>query len=190
MFAVTNWLDQGLLVLLLPLWARSHGSSPAVVGAEISAAGAVATLTALTTAYIGHRLPRRATYLIGSVISGATRFAVLATGFPQTIVIIAYAIAGLGSGLINPLMETVQLERIPAAVRGRALTLIGAAAWIGIPAGGATAAALANALGVSDKLWLCACLYLAAVLLPAWQVTWHARPVTLTHSTDRPSESA
>jgi MFS family permease len=178
MFAITNWLDQALLILLFPLWARTHGHSPALVGAAISAAGTTAALTALATAYLGHKLPRRATYLWGALISGATRFAVLAAGFPSLVVIMVYAIAGLGSGLMNPLLDTVQLERMPAAVRGRALTLISAAAWIGIPAGAITAAALSAAIGLSGALWLCTAIYLAAILRPVWRIRWHPSPTS------------
>nr|WP_281171479.1 MFS transporter [Actinoplanes globisporus] len=173
MFAITNWLDQALLILLFPLWARTRGHSPALVGTAISAAGATATLTALATAYIGYKLPRRATYLCAATVSGATRFVVLAAGFPAPAVVTVYAIAGLGSGLMNPLLDTVQLERIPPPVRGRALTLIGAVAWIGIPAGAITAAALIATFGLTLALWICAVLYLGATLFAGWQVSWH-----------------
>lgn len=187
MFAVTNWLDQALLVLLFPLWAQTHGDSPALVGGAISAAGATATLTALASAYVGHKLPRRPTYLAGAIISGATRFAVLAAGLPTPAVIIMYAIAGLGSGLINPLLETIQLERIPAAARGRALTLIGAAAWIGIPAGAITGAALNAAVGLTTALWLSAAVYLIASILPAWPVTWHLPSLETAQPSQQPT---
>ena len=173
MFVVTNALDQALLANLLPLWASTGGHSPALIGAAISAAAASAVLTTLFTTLVGHRVPRRVIYLAGAFVSGPTRFAALAAGLSPASVLIVFAIAGLGSGLINPLVDAVQLERIPAHLRGRALSLIRTAAWSGIPAGAATGALLHTAVGLPGALWACAATYLGAVLYPSWRVIWH-----------------
>jgi MFS family permease len=44
-------------------------------------------------------------------------------------------IAGLGSGPINPILSTIEYERIPADFRGRVLGTITSAAYIAIPLG-------------------------------------------------------
>jgi MFS family permease len=176
MYAVTNWLDEALIVTMLPLWARTGGHSPALIGAALSAAGATAVLTALLSAYGGHHWPRRSVYLIAAVVSGPTRFAVLAIGLPPAAVLAVFAISGLGSGLISPLADAVQLERIPADLRGRVFTLVRAAAWIGIPGGGATGAVLTGIAGLPAALWICAVGYLAAAVYPGWRVAWHPPP--------------
>ena len=176
MYGVTNWLDEALLVMLLPLWARAGGHSPAVIGAAISTAGAAAIGTALLAAYAGSRLPRRGTYLAAAIISGPTRFAALAAGLPPAAVLAVFAVSGLGSGLLSPLADAVQLERIPAELRGRVFTLSRAAAWIGIPAGGITGAVLNACVGLSTALWICAAGYLAAAVYPSWRVAWNPPP--------------
>ena len=42
---------------------------------------------------------------------------------------VVYFVAGLGIGLINPILGAVEVERIPRAMRGRVLALIGSLAW-------------------------------------------------------------
>ncbi len=101
----------------------------------------------------------------------------LALGLPPEAVIAVYALAGIGSGLFNPLLETLQVELIPAALRGRVQTLINAWAWAGIPIGGLFGAVLLNFGGLNTALWLCGLAYLAAVVRPAWRMDW-SLPVT------------
>ncbi|WIM99483.1 MFS transporter [Actinoplanes oblitus] len=174
MFVVTNLLDQALMAVLLPVWARAGGYGATVVGLALSTVGLASIASALASAGFGARLPRRATYLIGVLSSGPTRIVVLALGLPPQVVIAVYALAGIGSGLFNPLLETVQVELIPAPLRGRVQTLISAWAWAGIPVGGLLGAALLNAGGLDTALWICGLAYLVAVLRPAWRMDWSA----------------
>ncbi|MEU4422518.1 MFS transporter, partial [Actinoplanes sp. NPDC024001] len=174
MFVVTNLLDQALIAVLLPVWARDGGHSAATVGLALSAAGAAAVCSALGTAWLGTRLPRRRTYLAAVIISGPTRLIVLALGWPPEAVIAVWLLAGLGSGVFNPLLETVQIEMTPAELRGRVLTLIGALAWVGIPVGGLLGAGLLTAVGLPAALWICGLAYLAAVVHPGNRVAWEA----------------
>ncbi|WP_436528482.1 MFS transporter [Actinoplanes sp. HUAS TT8] len=179
MLLVTNLLDQALLALLLPLWVHTTRHDPSLIGLAPSVAGASAAGSALAGAWLSSRvqLPRRAVYLAGVLISGPTRIAVLSLGWPPAAVIAVFAIAGLGSGLFNPIVETVQIEKIPEALRGRVLAIISTAAWIGIPAGGLVGAALVETVGLTATTAVCAAAYLAAVLYPAWRVTWQPEPV-------------
>ncbi|WP_285553022.1 MFS transporter [Actinoplanes regularis] len=172
MFVVTNLLDQALMAVLLPIWARAGGHDATVVGLALSTVGLASIASALASAGFGARLPRRATYLIGVLSSGPTRILVLALGLPPEAVIAVYALAGIGSGLFNPLLETLQVELIPAALRGRVQTLISAWAWAGIPIGGLFGAVLLNLGGMRTALWVCGLAYLVAVLRPAWRVDW------------------
>jgi MFS family permease len=87
-----------------------------------------------------------------------------------------FAVSGLGSGLLSPLADAVQLERIPAELRGRVFILSRAAAWIGIPAGGITGAVLNACVGLSAALWICAAGFLAAAVYPSWRVIWNPPP--------------
>jgi MFS family permease len=176
MIVASNFLDQAFLTVLLPVWARDHGLGAELVGLAISAFATASILTALVTAWIGNRLPRKTTYVIGFTISGVSRLVVLACGAPAAVVLAVFAVAGLGSGLVNPIISALQYERVPVALHGRVNTLITAWAWSGIPFGGLAGAALLSAAGLTASLWCCSFAYLYAVLRPGWRVQWHRQP--------------
>jgi MFS family permease len=176
MIVVSNFLDQAFLTVLLPIWARDHGLGAELVGLAISAFATTSVGTALLTAWIGHRLPRRHTYLVGFTISGVSRLVVLACGAPPAVVLSVFAIAGLGSGLVNPIISALTYERVPVVLHGRVNTLITAWAWSGIPFGGLAGAALLTATGLTASLWCCSAAYLVAVLRPGWRVQWRTQP--------------
>ncbi|GLY02683.1 MULTISPECIES: MFS transporter [Actinoplanes] len=171
MFVITNFLDQAFLTILLPVWAHSRGHSPAYAGLAIGVFAAAAVLTALITAGIGDRLNRRAVYLTGFLVAGVSRFVALALDLPPEQVLLVFAIAGLGSGAANPIIEAVQFERIPPGLRGRVRTLITAYAWAGIPVGGIAGAALLAA-GLTAALTICGAVYFVAVAYPGKGVRW------------------
>ncbi|MEV6844237.1 MFS transporter [Actinoplanes sp. NPDC051411] len=171
MFAITNCLDQALLTLLLPVWFHAHGYTAADIGDCLGLFGAAAACTALLSTAVGHRLPRRPTYLTAIIVSGISRFVVLAADAPLPAIYTTFAVAGLASGIVGSLILSLQIERIPYQVRGRVLTLINTGAWTGIPLGGLTAAALTALAGTTGALWLAAGGYLAAVLDPYRHLT-------------------
>jgi MFS family permease len=182
MFICTNFLDQLFLATLLPYWAEAHGHGPVVAGTAMSAFAAAAVITALISAWLADRIPRRSAYLAGAILSGPTRFLVLALGAPPAAVIAVFAVAGLGSGVMNPIVETTQVEAIPAALRGRVRASIYAYAWAGIPAaslltalGGAAVTTLLTT-ALPAIFGICGGAYLAAVIYPGWRVRWHPPP--------------
>jgi MFS family permease len=171
MFMVTNLLDQALLTILLPMWALVGGHSATDLGLTFSAFGGAATGAALAASWLAGKLPRRAMYLAGFVATVA-RFVVLAAAAPLPTVVTVFLIAGLGSGIGNPIVEAVQLELIPETLCGRVQALVAAWAWLGIPVGGVVGAVMLHA-GLGLALWWCGGAYLAAILYPGWRVAWN-----------------
>jgi MFS family permease len=179
MVAVTNLLDQAFMTVLLPVWAKSSGYGPEVVGLTVSVFGAASVVAALAAAATGERLPRRTVYLVGFVIGGVPRFVAMAIGMPLWAVLGVFAVGGLGSGFINPILGAVVYERIPPALLGRVKTLSTAAAWSGIPFGGLLGAALVAAAGLTGALWVAGGCYLVAILVPGMRPEWsQMRPAT------------
>jgi predicted MFS family arabinose efflux permease len=82
MLASTNLLNAAMTSVLLPVWAHQTGSGPAAMGVLIGVFAASAIATSLLASAFAHKLPRRATYLVGFVITGAPRFTVLAFDLP------------------------------------------------------------------------------------------------------------
>ncbi|WP_239117769.1 MFS transporter [Paractinoplanes ferrugineus] len=189
MIVASNFIDQAFLTVLLPVWARDHGLGAELVGLAISAFATASVGTALLAAWIGNKLPRRHTYLIGFTISGVSRLVVLACGAPAPVVLAVFAVAGLGSGLVNPIISALTYERVPVALHGRVNTLITAWAWSGIPFGGLAGAAMLSAAGLTTSLWCCSFAYLVAVLRPGWRVQWH-RPPDRSRAAPAPLETA
>lgn len=174
MVAVTNLLDAALFSVALPAWAQASGHGPAAVGLVASVMSGCAIGTSVLAAMVGHRLPRRAVYRVGFLIGGAPRFAVLALGAPLWLVLGVNAVAGLGLGLLNPILSAVQFERIPGSLLGRARTLVHALCWSGIPFGGLVGGALIATVGLSPALLLLGAGYLVATTLPGLRKEWSA----------------
>lgn len=172
MLVVTNLLDQSFFAVLLPVWARHSGYGVQTVGLVISVFGATSIIAAIAAATFSTRLPRRATYLIGFVIGGIPRFPAMALGFPRWAVLAVFAVGGLGSGFINPVIGAVIYERIPAALMGRVRTLMGGLEWSGIPFGGLVAAGMIAVSGLTGALWIAGGCYLAAIVVPGLRPAW------------------
>lgn len=182
MIAVTNLLDAAMYAVLLPVWARSNGYGPAEIGAIGSSFGILAVAGSLIAAAVGHRLPRRATYLVGYLLCGAPRFVVLAFDVPFAVVLGVMALSGFGAGFINPVISAVFFERIPRHLLGRVNALADSVCWAGIPLGGLAAAGALGLVGLAPALLAASAVYLVATTLPALQPTWaqlnRARPAT------------
>ncbi|GGN38137.1 MFS family permease [Actinoplanes campanulatus] len=173
MYIVTNCLDSGLIVILIPLWARENGHGATFAGLMLSAAGGAAVCSAIAAAWLGARLPRQTAYLVGVIISGPTRIIVLALDCPPTVIIVVYAIAGVGSGIFNPALRATIAEVAPAELRGRVFALVDALSWIGLPIAGLFATTAVSAVELTGTLWAFGIAYLLAVLYPVRRITRH-----------------
>lgn len=172
MIAVTNLLDAAIFSVLLPIWAMGMGHGPEVVGLLASVLSGVSIGSSLAAAAYGHRLPRRLVYTLGFLVSGAPRFLILALPVPLPAVLAVYALAGVGSGFLNPIIGAIMFERIPERMLGRVRSLGTALAWAGMPFGGLLGGWLAVALGISPALFITGAGYLLATLLPAFLPQW------------------
>jgi MFS family permease len=89
------------------------------------------------------------------------------------VAIAAMALFGLASAPLNPIINTVYYERVPASMRGRVLGLSNAAAFATMPAGALAAGFLIEAIGVANMLLVTGVCYLAitsaGLLVPAFR---------------------
>ncbi|WP_293698174.1 MFS transporter [uncultured Agrococcus sp.] len=177
MISVTNLLDAALFAVLLPVWAHETGYGPAVIGLLSGGFGGAAICSSLLAAAIGHRLPRRMTYLLGFLITGLPRFVVLAIDVPLPVAVATFAIAGLGSGVLNPILGAVIFERIPRAAVGRVSAMGSSLAWIGIPFGSIAGGALITASGLAAAMLICGIVYFAVTTVPGLQREWREMDV-------------
>jgi MFS family permease len=139
------------------------------VGASLAGAAVIGSLAA---AVYGHRLPRRLAFTLAFMLGGAPRFVILALHAPLVVVAAVYFVGGLGIGLINPILGAVEVERIPRAMRGRVLALIGSCAWALIPLGGLVGGALVESTNLEFALVAVAVAYFFATTIPALRPEW------------------
>jgi len=133
MVVLSNLIEAPLPVVLA-VFAREEYGSAADFGLLVGVLGGAALAGALGYSAIGHRLPRRRTFLV--CFSGVPiGYLVLAAQPSLPVALAALALSGLAAGPINPLLFTVQTEIVPADLRGRIFGAIRAGAWASIPLG-------------------------------------------------------
>ncbi len=166
MITATNLLDAAWSAVLLPVWTRQAGFDAALLGLLFAVMSAASIAGAAIATATGERLPRLTVYTVAFLLAGLPRFAVFAIDAPLLAVFVTLAVGGFAAGFINPIVNAVIMERIPAAMIGRASALVGALAWALIPFGGLVGGALIALVGLAPTLWLSGLAYVAATLLP------------------------
>jgi predicted MFS family arabinose efflux permease len=136
-------------------------------------------LGSLAFSAIGHRLPRRRTFVVCFFVA-AFPYVALSTlpSLPVTLVLMAGW--GLAAGPINPLLATAAYERIPAAMRGRVLGATTAGAWMAIPLGALLGGVVVEVIGIGPTLLAIGLCYLAVtgygLVNPAFRELDRRRP--------------
>jgi MFS family permease len=170
---VTAFLDAAWSSVLIPVWVREHGLGVGAVGAVFSVMSAASAAAGLVAAWLGDRLPRRLTFLVGFVVAGAPRFLVLALGAPLGAVLAVSAVSGFAAGFLNPILAAAVYERIPRELVGRVISVADAVSWAGVPLGGLLAGAALGAISLAPVAAVAGLLYCATTTLtglrPAWR---------------------
>ncbi|HEU5368632.1 MAG TPA: MFS transporter [Ktedonobacterales bacterium] len=160
---VTNLLDQALTAVVAPAVIKQAFHSPLPLGWMYGVSGGMAFVGTLAFGAIGHRLPRRLTFGIGFTIAGVSGFWVLLVPI-LPLLIVVYAIAGLGAAPINPLITTILQERTPPEMRARIFGTTAAGEYIGIPIGAVLGGFLVAWIGIPASLVIMGALYLLMTL--------------------------
>ncbi|MFD9335201.1 MFS transporter [Streptomyces sp. NPDC060028] len=173
MVMVTNGLDQGWSSVLLPVHGREDLGGATALGLMISLFGGFALLGALLYGAWGERLPRRTVFAVAFLVCGAPRFAVAAFTDTALPLAVTMALAGLGAGVLNPVLTTVVYERVPDALRSRVSGVSTAGSELTMPLGGLAAGLLVDGFGARWALLAFGGAYLLATLsplvFPAWR---------------------
>ena len=159
---VTNFLDAPLPVVMPVLADEVYGGA-VERGLMAGVFGGFALLGSLVFSAVGHRMPRRLTFL-GCFLIWAVDYLVLATLPPFEVTLVALALGGLAIGPINPLLMAIGYEQIPAELRGRVLGAITAGAWAAIPAGILLGGVLVDAFGTAWTLFAIGSCYTAVTV--------------------------
>ncbi|WP_330296611.1 MFS transporter [Streptomyces sp. NBC_00503] len=173
MVMMTNGIDQGWSSVLLPVHGREALGGATTLGLMISLFGGFALLGALLYGAWGARFPRRTVFAAAFLICGAPRYFVAAFTDTPLPLAVTMALSGLGAGVLNPILTTVMLEKVPEALRSRVAGVTTAGCELTMPLGGLAAGLLVDGFGVTRALLVFGSLYLlttlSPVVFPAWR---------------------
>ncbi|QDY11706.1 MFS transporter [Micromonospora sp. HM134] len=186
---VTNFFDATKSNVLLPVVADRDLGGATAFGLLVGAMGGGALVGSLLFSAVGHRLPRRATFVTAFAVAGGPPFWVLAAAPPLPWIVAVFALSGFAAGAINPLLGAVELERVPAHLRARVFGVIGAGCWAGIPLGALAAGVAVDGFGTTPTLLTVGVCYLLVVLTPLLGGPWRTmnRPTAPAHPAQTPA---
>ncbi|MFI7025830.1 MFS transporter [Micromonospora sp. NPDC049900] len=169
---VTNFFDATKTTVLLPVVAHRDLGGAAALGLLVGAMGGGALAGSLVFSAVGHRLPRRVTFVVAFAVAGPPPFWAMAAGLPLPVLLAVFASAGFAAGAINPMIGAIKLERVPARMRARVYGVIGAVAWAAIPLGALGAGFASEHVGTTATLVAAGTGYLLVVLAPLLGGPW------------------
>lgn len=172
MVAVTNLFEQSLSSVLIPVWVNTRLHHPIGLGLIGGASAMGLVLGATAGTWLGHRMPRRATYATGFLLGGSPVFVALAVSTTLPPVLVAGVLSGTASGVLNPIIGAVTYERVPAQLQGRVLGAFKSSAWIGIPFGSLLGGALTEGIGLGSALLAAGMAVFAITLAPFVFPVW------------------
>ena len=161
MVMITNFLDSGFSGVVQPIYMNQVFGSALSLGLVIAMGGAGAVLGALIYGWVGYRLPRFVIF-VSMFMLVSLRFFVYALYPPLWLLLLSMFLFSVGAGPLNPIIDAVKFERIPADMRGRVLGIVTAGAWAAMPISELAAGFLVNKAGVQPILIGCGVIYLAA----------------------------
>jgi MFS family permease len=172
MVLATNLLDQGFSEVMIPVWVKRELGTPGPLGVigAVSAVGMVAGN--LIGAWLGPRISRLTLYRVGFLVGGGPRLAVLAIATTLAPVLAVFLVTEAFGGSLNPVIGATTYERVPEALRARALGTIRATAWIGIPFGALLGGLLVQSLSLRTAVIIFAAAYFATTLAPFVLPIW------------------
>ncbi|GIH08446.1 putative drug antiporter protein precursor [Rhizocola hellebori] len=149
--------------VVLPVYFQSI-AAPQRLGATVMAMSAGGIAGSLLFGVFVSRVPRRATFIGGVVLSG---LALLGMSFlpPFPLLLAFAALSGLAYGPVNPLANYAMQQRSPERLRGRVVGLMSSSAYAAGPAGFLLAGPLVQGIGVKPAFVMLAAAFLAIALL-------------------------
>jgi MFS family permease len=168
----TNLLDAARGSTLLPLYANDRLGGAAALGLLVAVMGGCALAGNVIFGFVAHRVPRRFTFALCFALAGGPSSAAFALGAPLPVLVAATALSGLAAGALNPILGTVELERVPEHMRGRVFGLINAGAWAGVPFGALLGGIAADTIGLAVAFGVIAVLYTLVTLSPLTGGSW------------------
>jgi predicted MFS family arabinose efflux permease len=158
---VAGLLEKPLMSVVAPVYAEDNYGGAASFGAMLGAFGAGALVGTLAFSVVGHRLPRRLTFLACMLVAPAVMFGSLAATPPLAALLAALAVSGVVFGPMNSLFATAIQETTPTALLGRVIGTVSALSMVGVPLGATVVGLVVAETGLVPTLVAMGGIYLA-----------------------------
>lgn len=179
---VLNGLIGGaLFTVVLPVYANQVFGSAVQLGVMSSAFGVGGLASIIAYGAVGHRLPRRTTFVTALLFVSLPLWLLVMT--PGIVVsVAALAISGIAGGPLFVMTRTIYQERVPEAMRGRVFGAIRAFSEAARPLAILAAGLIIAGFGLTAMLAIIAAALLAAslsaIINPAFNEMDHPREPT------------
>jgi len=169
-FAVfVSMLGFGLVMPLLPIYARNFGASGLQLGLLTSSFAVARLTTALPGGWLADKLGRKKPVVLGLLVYSIV---MSLYGFSQDVfqLILFRAFQGMASGIVWPVISTMVADMVSPRDRGKALGIYGMAWFLGTVVGPGLGGVLAGTFSISVPFFVCGALALLSTTLVAFTV--------------------
>ncbi|MBI2941486.1 MAG: MFS transporter [Chloroflexi bacterium] len=143
---------QGLLIPVVPLYARSFEVSFSLVSLAVAASGVGTLMGDVPSGLLLSRVSRRLAMLIGTLTVALSTLAIgLATHFPEVVAL--RLVAGVGMALWSVSRLAYLTDATPIAERGRAISVFGGVSRIGALLGPISGGVIATQFGLHSAFF-------------------------------------
>lgn len=169
---LSNFLGASSFSVIYPVFVKEEFGRASVLGILAAAFGIGGLAGAVIYGMYGHRIPRRALWIMAFLAMPVAVLAPLLTSsLPMLIVMLT--MAAIVAGPINAMMVTVRHERIPQELRGRVFSTFSAISAVATPLGILIAGYLIESLNLNATLLIITVLEFALaaaiVITPAFR---------------------
>jgi MFS family permease len=167
-----NALDAGMNAVLQPAFAAQVMNSSVLLGELMGVFGLGAAAGSVVYGWCGARWGRWPTFAVCALLAGAPRFVLLWMEPSIMLLLLGFFVCGLAAGSLNPVLVTVELDRVPPNLRARVLGATEAGVLAMMPMGALAAGVLMDAVGLETTLLAFAAVYAVTTICPVAFRVW------------------
>ncbi|MET0237749.1 MAG: MFS transporter [Kibdelosporangium sp.] len=169
---IMNALDAGMNAVLQPAFASHVMNSSVLLGELMGVFGLGAAAGSAVYSWCGSRWGRWPTFAFCALLAGAPRFVLLWMEPSVGLLLFGFFVCGLAAGSLNPVLVTVELNRVPVHLRARVLGATEAGVLAMMPVGALAAGVLLDGIGLEATLLAFAAVYAVTTLCPVAFRVW------------------
>ncbi len=174
-FAVfVSMLGFGLVMPLLPIYARNFGASGLQLGFLTSSFAVARLITTFPGGWLADKLGRKKPVVLGLLVYSIV---MSLYGFSQDVfqLILFRALQGMASGIVWPVISTMVADMVSPGDRGKAIGIYEMTWFLGTVVGPGLGGVLAGTFSISVPFFVCGALALLSTVLVAFTVHETAR---------------